>query len=168
MQRHHFDCVNEDPDTGGLWNCFKCRKVLSGEETSHYGKITMQAGLNNCRNNKTTPEEIVNKYQDIIQEAGKHCEHVTISSIIPCTKSKQVAAKIDTTSIFLAHACSETANVSYIDNNGSFKLSDGSNNEAMIHDDGWHLSNREPYNLLKIFFSKLQSAKEMKDHTKRH
>ena len=29
MQWHHFDCVNEDPDTGGLWNCFKCRKVLS-------------------------------------------------------------------------------------------------------------------------------------------
>ena len=238
MQWHHFVCVNEDPDTGGLWNCFKCRKVLSSvlnclenldkvnnemgsiknslqgvteelislkkinvelldqlskkqqqcervllenaslkaqlnkaknesnvgatllirnslvrnmaptpgsnlqvkclggaklsdiqehlsKETSHYGKITIQAGINDCRNNETTPEETVNKYQDVIQEAGKHCEHVTISSIIPCTKSKLVAEKKDTTNIFLAHACSETSNVSYIDNNGTFKLADG-------------------------------------------
>ena len=114
------------------------------KETSHYGKITIQAGLNDCRNNETTPAEIVNKYQDVIQEAGKHCEHVTISSIIHCTKSKQVAAKIDTTyiSLYLAHACSETANVNNLDNNGTFKLADGSNNESMIHDDGWHLSDR--------------------------
>ena len=110
-------------------------------ENIQYNKITIVGGTKDCSPADCDPEDVISKYKDVIQEAKKHCDLVAVSSVLPRNDNSIANKNGDRVNSKLSDLC-RSLDCLYIDNNGTFKLADGSINEAMLDAAGFHLSER--------------------------
>ena len=93
-------------------------------------------------NDVDSPKEIgtiITDYRNLITESRDVSEHVTIASVLPRKSGPQIQEKIDSTNSELERLCREM-NCKFVNNNGTFKMLDGSMNDALYNADGVHLN----------------------------
>ena len=109
-----------------------------------YDKIVIVAGTNDCRNTENTTENIKNTSKTLLLEAKKHSKYVVFSSVLPMTDTENSGTqlKIDTVNKNINTMCLESSNCDYVQNDGVFKLSDMTINDALYVRDGYHINSR--------------------------
>ena len=96
-----------------------------------YEHITLVVGGNDCDVKPAVPpKSVVDSYTDLIDSAKGKANYVNVSSICPRLKCEIAQDTIESANAGLQVACSEKADVSYMDNTPSFKLADGSLNDG--------------------------------------
>ena len=99
------------------------------------------AGSIDCADPNKTTAVITGEIRNLLTEAKGHSNHVHFSSVLPRSDGS-IQLKIDTVNEAVKKVFREQPNCSFIDNDGTFKLSDLSQNEAMFLRDGHHISYR--------------------------
>ena len=109
-------------------------------ENKQYENVYIVAGTNDCSSSEKSTEEILNSASNLIQNAKKISKSIKFSSVPPRTDSGSAQLKLENFNLSLKVLCDETHSVTFVDNDGTFKVADGSTNDALLHQDGLHLS----------------------------
>ena len=144
----------------------KVTDILTKLKTTndHYSSIIVCAGTNDCSDNNFSPEIISTTYRDIIKAAKAKVNEpkkVKISSIPPRSDSKEAQQRVEVVNASLV-ALAQDEGATYIDNDATFKLADGSPNDGYLLDDGIHLTFKGSNRLAKNLA--LKSLPECKDN----
>ena len=106
-----------------------------------YEHITLVVGGNDCDVKPAVPpKSVVDSFTDLIDSAKDKANHVNVSSICPRLNCEIAQDTIESANAGLQVACTEKADVSYMDNTPSFKLADGSLNDGYYLADGIHIT----------------------------
>ena len=130
--------------------------LRTSEET--FDTITVCVGTNDCATDSEFDEnKVVDEYKEIINCAKTrviHNKRINISSIPPRSDSEKYQEHIDVINACLSTIASDNG-VSFINNDMTFKLNDGSPNDGYLQSDGIHLSFRGTNRLAKNLKVKL-------------
>ena len=106
-----------------------------------YDNITLVVGGNDCSNQPDMQAaEIVKRYNALVDVSTTKSKKVTVSSICPRLTSDATQKQIESVNAGLLSMCTDKTNVSFVDNNPSFKLGDGSINDGYYLADGEHIT----------------------------
>jgi lysophospholipase L1-like esterase len=113
------------------------------EREKPYGRIVCCIGTNDCGTNAFSGDEFSAKAERLVEKAKEKVQDpkaVVVCSLPPRTDKKEYQENVE-----LANAClaslAEKSHVTFVNNDSSFKLADGSANDGYLHHDGLHLSN---------------------------
>ena len=120
----------------------------SKTEPNKYETVYIVAGSIDCES-ESTPEEITAVAKQTIKNALEIDDKVVLSSILPRTDNPVAEQKGVEVNIKLKSLCEQTDKVKYCDNDGSFRLADGSINDALLMPQGHHLNYRGSEKLAK-------------------
>ena len=108
-----------------------------------YDRAVLVVGGNDCdpreRTDDRTASDIIAEYRTLAKVTKSRANSVTVSSICPRIKSVEVKNKIDSVNAGLQVMCEEE-NVTFVDNEPSCQLRDGSINDGYLAKDGVHLT----------------------------
>ena len=105
-------------------------------------------GGNDCDDASRSTSSIMKERRELLEEAKKHADRVTVSSLIPC-RDQDTQMKINDINNQTKKICAADMKLTYICNDTQFKLSDLSQNEALFVRDGVHLTYRGTSQLLQ-------------------
>jgi lysophospholipase L1-like esterase len=144
------------------------------EQSDCVNRLVLCVGTNNCASRDFSGDAFAEEMQDLIDTAKTRVHgassEVVVSSIPPRADDPKNQQNVD-----LANACiasiSERSSVTFINNENTFKLADGSVNDGYLCRDGVHLNNQGVKRLalnLKVPVHPKESWKqEARDHNKR-
>ena len=118
------------------------KRLQSDDET--YKQITCCVGTNDCANGDFNSDTVMGAYKDVIGAAkGKVTDpkNVHIVSVPPRTDSSDCQERVDILNACLATAATDN-DVTFVNNDLTFKLSDGTVNDGYLLGDGVHLNNK--------------------------
>ena len=118
------------------------------KDTCYYQKAVIVIGTNDCGDINRTSASIMAERRELLNEAKKHAEKVVLSSMLPHADGA-VQLKVDTVNEESLNMCRSESNVDYVCNDGCFKLSDQTQNEALFVSDKLHPSYPGSTKLLK-------------------
>ena len=113
-------------------------KVYHG---ASFNSITCHVATNDLESIKDDQDklqEVVNEYNELINESKAVSEAVIVSSV--CPRSDEVNDLVQPFNDALKAVCNDNPNVSFIDNTPSFTLGDGKINDGYIWKNGPHLT----------------------------
>jgi len=102
-----------------------------------YDRTVMVLGGNDCTD--AEPEKVIDDYRNLMKKVKKKTKSLTVSSICPRLLPTDIKSKIDTVNAGLQCLCIDE-NVSFMNNDPSFYLADGTVNDAYLLKDGVHLT----------------------------
>ena len=109
-----------------------------------YASIVCCVGTNNCSTDEFDGDEVTKSFKDIVTTAKTKVidpKHVRIVSIPPRSDSTDYQEHVD-----ILNACLSTISrdegVTFVNNDPTFKLSDGTPNDGYLLSDGFHLNTR--------------------------
>ena len=114
------------------------------EQAKSCRKIILCVGTNDCCDPNFDGEQITEDYKELVDAAKTKVidsNNVIISSVPPRTDSVQHQENVEKLNAGLCVMARDTG-VTFINNDDTFKLGDGSPNDGYLLDDGVHLSNR--------------------------
>ena len=117
----------------------------------HYDKIIVCAGTNDCDSHNMDGVRFEASYRDVVRSAKDRvrvARDVCIASIPPRSDSPSKNDRVTAANEMLKGLASRMG-VTYIDNDPSFKLGDGSINDGYIAKDGLHLTAAGTNRLIK-------------------
>ena len=103
-----------------------------------YDRTVLVLGGNDC-DRDTEPDTVVNRYRELVHKVKTKSKSTTVSSICPRMKPENIKGTIDAVNAGLQGLC-EDEDVSFVNNDPSFHLADGSINDGYIMKDGVHLT----------------------------
>ena len=107
------------------------KDTVSNVKKDEYASLTFLVGGNDIEETEDI-EKIVTEYKDMITLAKEKTSNVTVASILPriCpANTNQIMDKIDAINANLQQTC-EQLSVTFVDNNDSFRLRDGTINDG--------------------------------------
>ena len=110
--------------------------------TNIYDRIILMVGGNDCdsHNNASRPvSDILEDYRLLIQDTKSKTDTVHVGSLCPRLKGQSVTDRIDSLNAGLQVMCNEEE-CTFINNDESFKLSNGAANDGYLLSDKVHLS----------------------------
>ncbi|CAH1790223.1 unnamed protein product, partial [Owenia fusiformis] len=113
------------------------QKALMNNES--YDKVILQIGSNDCAKGDPA-KNIVDDYKLLLSGAKAISKDVSISSICPRTDNKEAHEKAQAVNAELQVLCEHTDNTSFINNDNTFILQDGTINDGFLNRDGLHLN----------------------------
>ena len=122
--------------------------------TNTYDRIILMVGGNDCdsHNNASRPvSDILEDYRLLIQDTKSKTHAVHVGSVCPCLKGQSVTDRIDFLNAGLQVMCNEEECTFIINNDESFKLSNGAANDGYLLSDKVHLSYCGTNRLAKIW-----------------
>ena len=120
-------------------------------EEDKFSSIVICVGTNDCSSDDFEAEAVTNKYRDILTEAKLKvgdARRVKLSSVPPRCDSTETQKCIETLNATLV-TVAEDEGVSFINNDETFKLCDGSTNDGYLLADGIHLTSKGTNRLAK-------------------
>ena len=126
------------------------------EEGSSYetplNKLYVCVGTNNCSSSDVDMESVKKSYKDMVESMKQLVSSpndIIISSVPPRCDNNNHQGRIETLNAVLTTVAQDTG-ATFVDNDGSFKLTDGSINDGyLLPVDGVHLSKQGTNRLLK-------------------
>ena len=119
------------------------------DENKQFSTIYVIAGTNDCSKTDNSVAHITDNASKVIDAANKVANSIVFASIIPRTDSGSAQLKSENVNLSLKSLCQNKANVTFIDLDGTFRVSDGSINDALLLNDGIHLSYKGSEKLIK-------------------
>lgn len=135
-----------------------------------YDHVVIVAGGNDCSSHGADVENTVSSFHRMISAAKSKAPSVTVSSILPRTTTRpQVEEVIVGVNSELRMLC-HSENVFFADNDPKFTLADGTVNDALLTDDGVHLTLKGSQKLLNAlgFTTCTQSGQESLTNSSTH
>jgi regulator of replication initiation timing len=124
--------------------------LRSIEQTKdRYETVTIVAGGNNCSDTSQSAKDITEAATSVVKQAQKIAKNVTLSSILPRHDTGPTELKVENVNPELRKLCEQNSQVSYVNNDGSFRLADGSPNDAFFLQDKTHLTYKGTERLIK-------------------
>ena len=117
-------------------------------EPDKYNTTYIVARSIDCESTTTT-ENITDTAREVINIALKMSDNVVLSSILPRTDNGPAQLKGENLNLKLKTVCDQTDKVTFCDNDGSFRLANGSPNDALLMPQGHHLNFRGSEQLIK-------------------
>ena len=105
---------------------------------NNYDRTVLVLGGNDCHPD-TEPNTVVDRYRELVHKVKTKSKSTTVSSICPRMLPENVKGTIDAVNAGLQGLC-EDEDVSFVNNDPSFHLADGSINDGYIMKDGVHLT----------------------------
>ena len=116
---------------------------VSPSVTDSYNNITLVVGGNDC--DKPSPpsaESVRHDFEELINTSLSKSKSVTVCSIAPRVTTEEIKETISSVNAKLVALCEEKENVTFVDIDLMFKLSDGSFNDGYLMGDGVHLTDK--------------------------
>ena len=143
---------------------------LQDDESESFGRIVLTAGTNNCSSTDFNCEETAGTFKNVIDLAIQKVptsKDVCVMSIPPRVDSDKYQQNVD-----LLNAClctvAQDSGATFINNDSTFRLSDGTPNDGYLTSDGLHLNEKGISRLIKNAKIKIQSkAKGKNAYTKK-
>ena len=110
------------------------------KDNSNYDRVIVIGGGNDCSNLTSTTAEITQSMRKLLDKAAQRARKVTVASILPRPKRPDVQLKTDHVNEAVKKLCHENQAYEFVDNDGTFKLSDLTRNDAFFIEDGVHTS----------------------------
>ena len=133
-------------------------KCLQDDEKS-YKMITCCVGTNNCSEDNFSDADVCETYKTIIATAKEKVgdpKNIQIVSIPPRTDSTVFQENVNVLNACLSTIANDEG-VTFINNDMTFKLSDGAANDGYLQNDGVHLNNKGTNRLAKNMQLKVKS-----------
>ena len=111
--------------------------------TDSYNNITLVVGGNDC--DKPSPpsaESVRHDFEELINTSLSKSKSVTVCGISPRVTTEEIKGTISSVNAELVALCEEKENVTFVDIDPMFKLSDGSFNDGYLMGDGVHLTDK--------------------------
>ena len=112
------------------------------EQQESYDRVVCCVGTNDCGRNSFSSDTFASKAEELITMAKTKVSEpsaVTVSSIPPRLDKTELQENVDLANACLASLAAQT-DVTFLNNDASFKLSDGTINDGYLLKDGLHLS----------------------------
>ena len=103
-----------------------------------YGSVIIVVGSKDSQQQDATTESITQAAHDAVESALKIANKVTLSSILPRTDDDSAQLKSENVNLSLKNMCNQYDHVTFSDQDGAFRLSDESVNDALLLGDGLH------------------------------
>ena len=116
---------------------------------NRYETVTIAAGGIDCSNKSKSIENIRASATTVAEQAAKISNNVVFSSVLPRHDSNTTLQKILDVNPEIEQMCNQTEKVRFINNDGSFRLSDGSLNDGFFIHDQTHLTYKGTERLIK-------------------
>jgi regulator of replication initiation timing len=118
-----------------------CNSLKECEQNNkRFDKIYVVAGSIDCEQQISTTQTITDSVKNVITQGSKISNSVHVSSILPRTDDPTSNLKGENANISIKKLCEDTPGAHFIDNDGTFRLADSSPNDALLLNDGKHLS----------------------------
>jgi regulator of replication initiation timing len=121
---------------------------LAKSEPIKYDAVYIVGGSIDCESEATT-QTIADVARTTVSNAMKLGERVVLSSILPRTDNGGANMKGENVNPLLKDLSNQINNVTFCDNDGSFRLADGSPNDAYLMPHGHHLNYKGSERLAK-------------------
>ena len=108
-----------------------------------YNNITLVVGGNDC--DKPTPpsaELVKRDFEGLIDVSLTKAQSVTVCGICPRVTTEEISETITSVNAELVALCEEKEQVTFVDVDPMFKLSDGTLNDGYLAEDGIHLTDK--------------------------
>ena len=105
-----------------------------------FDHIIVVGGGNDCSKKDTTTTEISASMATLLAKANEKATKVTVASVLPRPREPEIQIKMDHVNDSIKKLCKEKPAYNFVNNDGAFKLSDLSPNEAFYTEDGVHIS----------------------------
>ena len=108
-----------------------------------YNNITLVVGGNDC--DRATPpsaESVKQDFEGLIDMSLTKAQSVTVCGICPRVTTQEISETIASVNAELVALCEEKEQVTFVDVDPMFKLSDGSLNDGYLAEDGIHLTDK--------------------------
>ena len=129
-----------------------------------YENLTLLVGTNDIANQTAADMDgLMDRYKTLLEKATTIAQQVTVSSVLPRTDGKN--EKVGLLNSELYSLCEDTERCTFVDNDLTFKLRDGSANDGYLLGDG-HLSKSGTNKLVKNLNLKVKQG--IVDVTKSH
>ena len=117
------------------------RKLLSSPATSKLTRVVLAVGGNDCDDNSKHRDanDLLAEYKDLILCTKEMTKAVVVSSICPHRRAPEVLDCIGGLNAARSVLCDELG-ATFINNDPSFHLQDGSVNDGYLLPDGVHLT----------------------------
>ena len=116
----------------------KMSKCVS--EKKMFDTIYVTACTSDCSVAENSVDDINKKVSDVIIHAKTISKKIVFSSVLPRTDDGPTQLKLENFNLSLKELCNNSQNVNFVDNDCYFKVADGSTNDALLLNDGLHLS----------------------------
>ncbi|CAH1782825.1 unnamed protein product [Owenia fusiformis] len=115
-------------------------KLGQANNKNQYKRIVIQIASNDCAKKDSTPEPITKEYKLLATCAKSVCDEVCISSICPRTDNEHAQQVLEAVNAELQVICEGDNKMTFINNDKTFRLQDGTINEGFLDNKGLHLS----------------------------
>ena len=105
-----------------------------------FDHIIVVGGGNDCSKKDTTTTEISASMAILLAKANEKAINVRVASVLPRPREPEIQIKMDHVNDSIKKLCKEKPAYNFVNNDGAFKLSDLSPNEAFYTEDGVHIS----------------------------
>ena len=108
-----------------------------------YNNITLVVGGNNCdRSTPPSAESVKQDFEGLIDMSLTKAQSVTVCGICQRVTTQEISKTIASVNVELVALCKEKEQVTFVDVDPMFKLSDGSLNNGYLAEDGIHLTDK--------------------------
>ena len=126
-----------------------CQRILTQNSKQIFDKVSVVAGFTNCTNEDSI-EDMSTSLSTLIQQAKtlSSTGSVQVSSVLPQVANPDTQQRIEDLNSSSERICKQL-NVSFVNNDPSFRLGDGEINEGFLQDDGCTVNKAGRNKLLK-------------------
>ena len=141
-------------------------------DEDRFREVFICTGTNDCSDNDSKVEDVASVIKDIVSKAKSRVsdpKNIKISSVPPRSDSNMSQEKVERLNASIV-TIAEDSGITYVDNDRTFKLADGTPNDGYLQADGIHLTNKGINRLARNMKLKLLSnvANVCKAHTIRN
>ena len=113
-------------------------------DEDRFREVFICTGTNDCSDNDSKVEDVASVIKDIVSKAKSRVsdpKNIKISSVPPRSDSNMSQEKVERLNASIV-TIAEDSGITYVDNDRTFKLADGTPNDGYLQADGIHLTNK--------------------------